>query len=224
MPHGTLRCPTSRGATKLMTRTRHCRSRPVARRRRSMAGIVVVMPRDARTEEPTDDEPLHGPRYQPAAGSTSRVVTPPPEAPERFGGRKNSRLAPFPGFDHRASSARWLPVVDIPQQIGEGQSIELCVAKRQFLTSPDDQLDPVASIGEIDIALALAQHLFVRSIPTILASVRSASWSVTRPCRRRHRAPTVAGRNDAVDHGLAPAPVLTHGGVRPMRHNASVVA
>ena len=165
------------------------------------------------------------PSSSPPAGRMSLCVQHPRGPPE--GRRGDAELQARHGparLDHPGQlGQRGLRVLDVAQQIGEGQRVEAAVRKGQPLRLAGDQPDPAAQAGARHVGLALPQHVLgevdadhagagprrqLDSDPGRPRRHVQNERAAARPCRRRAR--TCRGGGDPVDHRAPPAAVLAH--------------
>ena len=121
---------------------------------------TAVMTGDVRPEEPAHDEPLAAAGQQAAERQQRPGVQPPGRAPERRG--RNAELQarhPAARPDHASElGQRRLRIIDVAQQVGEGQRVEAGVREGKLLGPASDQADPVGQpgLGHVDPAAGAA--------------------------------------------------------------------
>ena len=176
------------------------RERPALDKAPRCSGRGSGRPRTSRGRTPSQ-------RGQPGAGVKA------PEGPpqRRVGQAELQRGDPTAGLTTRASSAQGRRrVVDVAQQVGEGQVVELAVGERQPLGLALDQLDPRRELGPPASARRAPASMSRALVEARRPSSRSRAPSAARPgrCRSRRRAPGRSGGVDRRDHRPPPARVL----------------
>ncbi len=138
-------CPRSRPRRRGSSAARGHRPRPprATARAGARAAIARRAPRCSGPRKRPTRHHSRPPSAKPAAGSSARVYSHHSGRQSGGSGRPNSSEATRPpGLTTRASSReRRRRVLDVAEQVGEGQMVELAVAERQRLRLTPHQLD-----------------------------------------------------------------------------------
>ena len=174
--------------------------------------VAPVVLRDARAEEPAHPEPR-------APGQAARCrqhaprVQPPPRPPEAVGRHVELEAGDGrAGLQHTGQlDERGCRVGHVSQEVGEREGVEGIVGEGELLgPTGDGAATRLPARPRATFSRPRRNMASVRSTPTMLPGVRSASWRAT-PAVPVATSRTRCGssRDDVVDHGPPPTAVLT---------------